>query len=299
MADTSLNALSAAPNFEFGKRKRWADLAITELVDVLLLVLSPQSKILYSGNGLKNTLGWSETDILDCNFQDLIHEEDRMKFASVFEESLQSGEPILSCYVRLKCTSSTPQDLFELVGRPQLMAAEDTGGDNPLQVVFIVAKPFPNKSLETLNTLVELEEEHQRLQQRVAELRARAPRSTPSSPASSTGSSQTSMYATTSMVPKRPIVHSPQVYSNDDNPAIGSSSNVEEDEEVSRKKKIPKKMGPSEQYACITCGRTDSPEWRKGPSGPKTLCNACGLRWAKQFKVQKLAEEAAVIAGAL
>ena len=31
-------------------------------------------------------------------------------------------------------------------------------------------------------------------------------------------------------------------------------------------------------------GTLDSPEWRKGPNGPKTLCNACGLRWAKKEK---------------
>ena len=28
-------------------------------------------------------------------------------------------------------------------------------------------------------------------------------------------------------------------------------------------------------HVCVTCGRTDSPEWRKGPLGPKTLCNVC------------------------
>ncbi|KGB78050.1 white collar 2 protein [Cryptococcus deuterogattii 99/473] len=39
-------------------------------------------------------------------------------------------------------------------------------------------------------------------------------------------------------------------------------------------------------YVCVTCGRTDSPEWRKGPLGPKTLCNACGLRWAKRNSTQ-------------
>ena len=44
----------------------------------------------------------------------------------------------------------------------------------------------------------------------------------------------------------------------------------------------------SEPHVCTTCGRTDSPEWRKGPRGPKTLCNACGLRWAK--KVRKFEE---------
>jgi hypothetical protein len=31
-------------------------------------------------------------------------------------------------------------------------------------------------------------------------------------------------------------------------------------------------------YMCFTCGTSDSPEWRRGPKGPKTLCNACGCK---------------------
>ncbi|KAI8637506.1 putative white-collar-1c protein [Parasitella parasitica] len=34
---------------------------------------------------------------------------------------------------------------------------------------------------------------------------------------------------------------------------------------------------------CAICQRTDSPEWRRGPNGPKELCNACGLRYAKSL----------------
>lgn len=34
---------------------------------------------------------------------------------------------------------------------------------------------------------------------------------------------------------------------------------------------------------CANCQRKDSPEWRKGPNGPKELCNACGLRYAKSL----------------
>ncbi|KIM97967.1 hypothetical protein OIDMADRAFT_168322 [Oidiodendron maius Zn] len=45
-----------------------------------------------------------------------------------------------------------------------------------------------------------------------------------------------------------------------------------------------KKIKLPEEYVCTDCGTLDSPEWRKGPSGPKTLCNACGLRWAKKEK---------------
>ncbi|KAI9000584.1 hypothetical protein BD414DRAFT_405786 [Trametes punicea] len=32
---------------------------------------------------------------------------------------------------------------------------------------------------------------------------------------------------------------------------------------------------------CASCKVTQSPEWRKGPSGKKDLCNACGLRFAR------------------
>ncbi|KAG9030168.1 blue light receptor [Tulasnella sp. JGI-2019a] len=45
-----------------------------------------------------------------------------------------------------------------------------------------------------------------------------------------------------------------------------------------------RKQQAAENYVCVTCGRTDSPEWRKGPLGPKTLCNACGLRHSKRTK---------------
>ncbi|KAJ3183594.1 hypothetical protein HDU85_002023 [Gaertneriomyces sp. JEL0708] len=30
---------------------------------------------------------------------------------------------------------------------------------------------------------------------------------------------------------------------------------------------------------CRSCGATQTPLWRRGPEGTKTLCNACGVRW--------------------
>ncbi|OMH80515.1 GATA zinc finger domain-containing protein 12 [Zancudomyces culisetae] len=35
---------------------------------------------------------------------------------------------------------------------------------------------------------------------------------------------------------------------------------------------------------CQNCGVTSSPEWRRGPNGHKTLCNACGLRYSRSQK---------------
>ncbi|KAI5081210.1 hypothetical protein GOP47_0004393 [Adiantum capillus-veneris] len=33
--------------------------------------------------------------------------------------------------------------------------------------------------------------------------------------------------------------------------------------------------------ACSLCGTTKTPMWRSGPQGPKSLCNACGIRFKK------------------
>ncbi|PWN31353.1 uncharacterized protein FA14DRAFT_114215, partial [Meira miltonrushii] len=32
---------------------------------------------------------------------------------------------------------------------------------------------------------------------------------------------------------------------------------------------------------CDCCGVRDTPEWRRGPNGARTLCNACGLYFSK------------------
>ncbi|XP_043721869.1 GATA transcription factor 15-like [Telopea speciosissima] len=38
---------------------------------------------------------------------------------------------------------------------------------------------------------------------------------------------------------------------------------------------VPKK-------SCTDCGTTKTPLWRGGPAGPKSLCNACGIRNRKK-----------------
>ncbi|KAI0684413.1 hypothetical protein C8Q76DRAFT_804092 [Earliella scabrosa] len=38
------------------------------------------------------------------------------------------------------------------------------------------------------------------------------------------------------------------------------------------------------ETACSRCRTTHTPSWRHGPCGPKTLCNACGLQWARRLR---------------
>ncbi|KAK1670337.1 hypothetical protein QYE76_058496 [Lolium multiflorum] len=37
--------------------------------------------------------------------------------------------------------------------------------------------------------------------------------------------------------------------------------------------------------ACADCYTTKTPLWRGGPTGPKSLCNACGIRYRKRRRV--------------
>ncbi|KAH8104069.1 hypothetical protein BXZ70DRAFT_1005619 [Cristinia sonorae] len=50
--------------------------------------------------------------------------------------------------------------------------------------------------------------------------------------------------------------------------------------------KVPQKAEshPTEGQTCLGCNATSTPEWRRGPMGPRTLCNACGLVYAKLIK---------------
>ncbi|KAG6399664.1 hypothetical protein SASPL_141145 [Salvia splendens] len=40
-----------------------------------------------------------------------------------------------------------------------------------------------------------------------------------------------------------------------------------------------KKRGAAQGRRCSHCGATKTPQWRAGPEGAKTLCNACGVRY--------------------
>ncbi|XP_022761255.1 GATA transcription factor 15-like isoform X2 [Durio zibethinus] len=57
-------------------------------------------------------------------------------------------------------------------------------------------------------------------------------------------------------------------------------------------KKFPERVSPKEaqnqslsnetKKTCVDCGTSKTPLWRGGPAGPKSLCNACGIRSRKK-----------------
>ncbi|KAG8770921.1 hypothetical protein FRC12_003974 [Ceratobasidium sp. 428] len=58
--------------------------------------------------------------------------------------------------------------------------------------------------------------------------------------------------------------------------------------ETNPTKKKRERKGPTQ---CASCHATSTPEWRRGPLGPRTLCNACGLVYAKLMKKRAKEED--------
>ncbi|KXN86940.1 hypothetical protein AN958_09535 [Leucoagaricus sp. SymC.cos] len=306
-SQTNQNATSKPPStFEFTKRKRWADILITGLTDVIILVLSPTGKVLYCGTAVTELLGWNGTDILDLHLSDFIIGEDQAVFQRGFEESIRTDTELIS-YVRLRGNpaikpglSSVNDVLFEIKGYPHFVTEQ--GPD--CKCVFAMAKPYPTRNIAMLNTFVDSQMENERLQQRLAALKVQV--NSQITPTEQALSNVNSMYVTSSLQSGQYSNVFDDALKNTsgpsyDNSLVGANYTAENSqvqspddlEDGSRKKKLKKSHG-TEQYVCRKCGRTDSPEWRKGPDGPKTLCNACGLRWAKQMrKFDEPAEEMA------
>jgi PAS domain-containing protein len=90
--NTISNPLST---FEFTKRKRWADILVTGLTDVIIFVLSPEGKVLYCGTAVNELLGWNETDILDLRLDDFII------------GALTSSVPTLTCLTRQRARTNS------------------------------------------------------------------------------------------------------------------------------------------------------------------------------------------------
>ncbi|KAL3626570.1 hypothetical protein CASFOL_030119 [Castilleja foliolosa] len=57
-------------------------------------------------------------------------------------------------------------------------------------------------------------------------------------------------------------------------------------EEMSSQTLIPEMVQVSSDGSklktCVDCGTSKTPLWRGGPAGPKSLCNACGIRSRKK-----------------
>ncbi|OVA08555.1 zinc finger protein [Macleaya cordata] len=77
----------------------------------------------------------------------------------------------------------------------------------------------------------------------------------------------------------RLLVLSPTTSSSESD--VPSNSGKSTPKSMSKKKEVvsDNAMGNSDGRKCLHCATDKTPQWRTGPMGPKTLCNACGVRY--------------------
>jgi hypothetical protein len=68
-------------------------------------------------------------------------------------------------------------------------------------------------------------------------------------------------------------------------PPAANPGSAEEGDAAAKRQKAEAPV--PEGQTCLGCNATSTPEWRRGPLGPRTLCNACGLVYAKLIKKRK------------
>eukprot|EP01088_Endostelium_zonatum_P012761 TRINITY_DN27029_c0_g1_i1.p1 TRINITY_DN27029_c0_g1~~TRINITY_DN27029_c0_g1_i1.p1 ORF type:complete len:197 (-),score=14.55 TRINITY_DN27029_c0_g1_i1:131-721(-) len=56
---------------------------------------------------------------------------------------------------------------------------------------------------------------------------------------------------------------------------------------LAAKKRMKRNNVNEPPQKCAHCSVTDTPEWRVGPLGKNTLCNACGLQFSKNKREQR------------
>lgn len=59
--------------FDFTKRKKWADLLVTELTEAIMLVLSDTGVVWYCGPTVEELLGWADEELVDGNFSEIMN----------------------------------------------------------------------------------------------------------------------------------------------------------------------------------------------------------------------------------
>ncbi|EJU00693.1 hypothetical protein DACRYDRAFT_117132 [Dacryopinax primogenitus] len=303
--------------YDFTKRKGWSGLLLSQLSGTIQFVFSPRGNVVFVSGCVREYLGWEAEEVVERNLVHLLHQDDIQPFFAHIHHAITTRSE-LAAYTRFRAKDDrTP--LFEVRGHPYFMGLKEgegasvgageegsgttgtgaagggagtgTGGGEyaGYQCFFAMARPYPSKPAALLDSFLDLKIENEHLRQRLASL---------SSPTTSNNStSRERPYNALYLEPggvsagvkrdepptglegerKRVKRTTNSSNPNPSNPNISTHTNTHSTADREKQK----------TYVCVMCGRTDSPEWRKGPLGAKTLCNACGLRWAKRNSRRK------------
>ncbi|KAG8921513.1 blue light receptor [Tulasnella sp. 417] len=295
--------------FDFTQRKRWADILVNELSGAVVLVLSSAATIVFVGEAARELLNWSDTNVQGMKFNALMHPDDVDPFTDAFLKCVREHSE-LAIFVRLKSYHTEPAvnhtggkwPLYEIRGHPHygppnLSAPFAMGSGYPqaeCKAFFATARPYPTRGSAILDSFLELKVENERLHRSLEGLHLAHPDlvTAAKEEAAAAASAPTRRRAEKEprsaddiAVDSNGVPLHPFAYDFAFPPAQGgalSGGGVQsipatgEDVNAMRRHSVSGMSGEE----------TSSRKRGKGPLGPKTLCNACGLRFSKKVKTK-------------
>jgi PAS domain S-box-containing protein len=152
---------------EFTKRRNWSQRVVEELKD-FLHILTPDGRIIYISPSAKQLTGYSQDDLVGKFIVDFIHPDDSGIYVREFNESIASGNTLRFFYRFRK--QNGEYTIFESHGHPHL-TSDASSSAGFCRGFFMMARPYPTKNAELLDSFLDHKIENERLTRRIADLK--------------------------------------------------------------------------------------------------------------------------------
>ncbi|KAI5255320.1 hypothetical protein E4T42_02026 [Aureobasidium subglaciale] len=290
-------------------------------IEDLLLVLAEDGRVLYASPQSFKLIQVKPEALVGSYVSTHMNVDDIPVFLLDFKENMATGNAWRSHHrLRRKDDTYLP---FESTFKPYTDTTMDKelGTKQDTKLCLMISRPYQMSSTSLMDSILEHHTTHIRLTKQLARLHGEIEecRDSTTPTTSHNQNSSTTKHATISietMSPNEPAgrPNSPtglstfgsafsrkrslSVSSTSTKPQVDSvlgdvgieiaTSRLRDAHETGAWRTKPRTKKPKietlTEYLCTDCGIANSPEWRRGPCGPKTLCNACGLRWSKAHK---------------
>jgi PAS domain S-box-containing protein len=259
-----------------------------ESIPDFLHVLDPHAKILYASWSCKTITGHEPTGIQGSSVINFIHPDDKDIFIKELDNARACNISVRFFY-RFR-NADEEWVIFEsriqwyCSNKPNRIILPQSSIDD--QGFIVVARPYRNKTTIMFDSFLELKIENEKLAKRIAELKREEQEDE---------AEYFDIIKEEEMSGEGEEEGETADGVNEESPNFGAkkaglvtrgdagiplpTSYFGNDSMSKKKVKKRKVLGTPQLQICVACGVVDSPEWRRGPNGPKTLCNACGRKF--------------------
>jgi hypothetical protein len=238
-----------------------------------LHVFDRDGLIRYASPICRHLTGFEPTDLLGRSILDLIHPDDSELFIKEISYSQALHKSVRFIYRFRKTNNQWVIFDSQIQWHSGTRSAQHPFLENKIDApgYFVMARPYQTQSTTLLDSFLEHKIEHERLVRRVAELRREEEDEL------ATEEEELRLSQENELAKENDGGHcDKKIKLEQDDKATLPCRYPEPCKSIKRRKK--KMRALPRCHICIICGTTESPEWRKGPEGPKTLCNACGCK---------------------